>query len=156
MSTNKSVETMNRVPDVKLAEAAQRRRPIRYLAAAFSAATALMYFMIAFRVVTVIEGSADSTWALFPCAAYTLGAVLLLVYDHREVWILGAALQVFVIFTYFDLAAQRTPAFEIWGILIRIAQFIILFALAYLVYRESKTSAKTGTVNALDISQWTK
>ena len=40
-----------------------------------------------------------------------------------------------VIYTYFNLASQRTPAFEVWGILIRIAQVMILVALVYLEVR---------------------
>jgi hypothetical protein len=38
-------------------------------------------------------------------------------------------------YTYFNLAAQRTPAYEVWGILIRIAQLMILIALVYLEVR---------------------
>jgi hypothetical protein len=67
----------------------------------------------------------------------------LLVYDRRTLWILGAILQVFVIFTYFDLASQRTPAFEAWGILLRIAQAIILIALVYLETRLPLAESKS-------------
>jgi hypothetical protein len=64
-----------------------------------------------------------------------LGTLLLLAFDRRVLWILGAILQVFVIYTYFNLASQRTPAYEVWGILIRIAQLMILIALVYLEVR---------------------
>jgi hypothetical protein len=119
-----------------LTQSVQRRRLIRYFAALMAALTAVMYFLIGFRVVTVLgDTNADQSFGFFAGAAYALGAVLLVAFERRIVWILGAALQVFVIYTYFDLASQRTPTFEIWGILIRIAQVFILVALAYLAMR---------------------
>lgn len=114
---------------------ARRRRIIRYFAAVVSGATAVMYFLIGFRVVSVLDGHADQTWGLFAGAAYALGALLLLAFDRRVLWILGAILQVFVIYTYFNLASQRTPAYEVWGIVIRIAQMMILIALVCLEVR---------------------
>ncbi|MCL4248872.1 MAG: hypothetical protein KJ065_12065 [Anaerolineae bacterium] len=113
----------------------QRRRIIRYVAAALAAVTAVIYVMIGLHLVSVLDGNADQTWALAPAAAYALGAVLLVIYDRRLLWILGAALQVFVIFTYFNLALQRTPAYEVWGIVLRVVQLLILIALIYLEVR---------------------
>ncbi|HLF25529.1 MAG TPA: hypothetical protein VJG32_04285 [Anaerolineae bacterium] len=114
---------------------AKRRRTIRYFAAVASAATAVMYFLIGFHIVSVLDGRADQTWGIVAGSAYVLGALLLLAFDRRVLWIMGAILQVFVIYTYFNLASQRTPAYEVWGILIRIAQVMILIALVYLEVR---------------------
>jgi hypothetical protein len=120
---------------------ARRRRAIRHLAAAASAAAAGMYFLIGLRLVTVVELAPDedpNTQMLFgiPAAlAYTLGTILLLAFDRRLLWVLGAILQVLVIATYFGVADQRTPMFELWGILIRVAQLVLLAALAYLAIR---------------------
>jgi flagellar biosynthesis protein FliR len=100
-----------------------------------SAATAVMYFLIGFHVVSVLDANADQSWAIFAGAAYAFGTLLLLAFDKRAFWILGALLQVFVILTYFSVASQRTPAYEVWGILIRIAQLMLLIALVYLVFR---------------------
>ena len=127
MSANSSREMMEQVTE--------RRRTIRYFAATVSGATAVMYFLIGFHVVSVLAPPADQTWGIAPGIAYALGTLLLLAFDRRVLWILGAILQVFVIYTYFNLASQRTPAYEVWGILIRIAQLIILIALVYLEVR---------------------
>ncbi|NWF70948.1 MAG: hypothetical protein HXY40_17830 [Chloroflexi bacterium] len=110
---------------------------VRSFAALLSGLTALLYLLIGLRVLIVLEGSADQTWALAPAAAYGLGLVLLLLLRSRWVWVLGAALQVFVIFTYFNLAPQRIPTFEFWGMLIRVVQALLLLALAYLALRRS-------------------
>lgn len=116
-------------------ETAHRRRTIRYVAAPLCAVTAVLYLLIGLRVLIVLDGNADQTWGLAPAAAYALGAGLLVAYDRRLLWILGAILQVFVIYTYFNLASQRTPAFEVWGIVIRVVQVMILIALVYLEVR---------------------
>jgi hypothetical protein len=120
----------------------ERRRKIRIFAGALSGLTAVIYFLIGFNVVSVVE-NADQLFGIFAGVAYAFGAWLLLAYDRRTLWILGAILQVFVIFTYFDLASQRTPAFEAWGILLRIAQAIILIALVYLETRLPLAESKS-------------
>ena len=107
-------------------------RAIRYFAALVSGLTAVIYFLIGFNVVTVVNPGVGQEFGLYAGAAYALGTVVLVLYERRLLWVLGAILQVFVIYTYFSLASQRTPAYEFWGILIRVAQFIILIALAYL------------------------
>lgn len=114
---------------------AEQRRPIRYFAAVMAGVAAIIYLLIGFHIVTVLEAPADQTWTIAPAIAYALGAYLLVAYDRRLLWILGAVLQVFVIFTYLNYAPQRTPAFEVWGIVIRIAQLLILVALVYLEVR---------------------
>ncbi len=108
---------------------------IRYFAAVMSGLTAFIYFLIGFHLVTVLDANADQTWGLLACVAYVLGAVLLFTSERRIVWILGALFQIFVIFTYFNVASQRTPDYEVWGILLRIIQSIIFIALTYLSYQ---------------------
>jgi hypothetical protein len=136
--------------DMDVAGEGNRRRLIRYFAAFVSALTAVMYFLIGFHVVSVLDANADQTFGIFAGVAYAFGALLLLAFDRRVVWTLGAILQVFVIFTYFNLASQRTPEFEVWGILIRIAQLLILVALLYLAARPASTaSAEPGVSQSL-------
>lgn len=120
----------------KSESAEARRRAVRYFTAAVSGLTAVMYFLIGLHVVSVVEGGVDQSWGLAAGAAYAFGAVLLVAFDQRIVWVLGAILQIFVILTYFRLAPQRIPAYEVWGILIRVAQFVILITLTYLVFRQ--------------------
>ena len=119
----------------------RRRRDIRYLAAAASAATALLYFGIAAGVLKVVdEASSDGvdlvTFGIAAGAAFVLGAVLLIALDHRGVWLLGAILQVIVIVMYVTVSTDRTPPFEQWGILIKVLQAAILAALSYLVVHQ--------------------
>lgn len=128
MSANQSLKTPDHVTDHKL----ETYRMVRYFAALVTALTAIMYFMIGFNVVTVVDPGIGQAFGIYAGAAYVVGAVLLVSYERRLLWVLGAILQVFVIYTYFSLAPERTPAYEFWGILIRIAQVVILIALGYL------------------------
>jgi hypothetical protein len=111
------------------------RRIIRYIAAGLSALTAVIYLMIGFNMVTVLDTPTDQVFGFPAAIAYVLGAVLLVWLDRRIVWILGAAFQVFVIYMYFSLAGQRSPDYEFWGVLLRVPQMIVLVTLAYLAAR---------------------
>lgn len=125
-----------------------RRRAVRYVAAAASAATALLYFGIGvgiLKVVDVVSSAAPDLFAFgAPAgAAFALGAILLLAFDRRLLWILGAILQVAVIVMYVAIADKRTPPFEVWGILIKLLQATILAALLYLVARSPERRPAT-------------
>lgn len=147
MSTNThQSENFQRVSGVKTANTmaaleTSRRRLIRYSAATLSGVTALIYFMIGFNVVTVLDGNEGQFFGIFAGLAYAFGVLLLLRLDRRELWIIGAILQIFVVFTYFNLASQRSPSYEVWGILLRIPQLIILIALVYLARQLPTRSA---------------
>ena len=115
------------------------RRTIRFVAAAFAGAMAAIYFLIGLGVLTVVEGqSTDASLLGFGAmagSAFLLGAFLLLATDRRWLWILGALLQVFVVVGYVMVASDRTPAFEVWGITLRIIQIPLFAALVYLAVR---------------------
>jgi hypothetical protein len=117
------------------------RRTIRYGAAAIAAATALVYFLIGLGVLKVVtEEPEDMSMLLFGGGAgsmFLLGAILLVVFDRRVLWILGAILQVLVMAAYVNVAPTRTPAFEIWGIALRVIQVPLLGALVYLSLKTS-------------------
>lgn len=119
----------------------EHRRTIRYLAALLSGLTAFIYFLIGFNAISVVDTDTSQIFGIPAGIAYAFGALLLIALDSRPLWILGAILQAFVIYTYFDLAPQRTPEFEVWGIVLRIAQLLILIALAYLAIRPSLSQA---------------
>ena len=110
-------------------------RPIAYVAAFLSVLTAIIYFLIGFNVVSVLDTATDQVFGFPAGLAYALGAVLLIAVNRRVVWILGAALQVFVIYMYFNVAPQRSPDYEIWGIVLRVIQMVILVTLTYLSLR---------------------
>jgi hypothetical protein len=115
----------------------KRRQAIRYLAAAIAAITAVMYLLIGFGVLHVVDQASPDApslldFGLMAGAAFGLGALLLLTLDNRILWVLGALLQVGVIVMYVVVGQERTPAFEAWGITIKILQVVLLGALLYL------------------------
>lgn len=113
-----------------------RRRAVRYGAAALSATIATIYCLIGLGVLTVVTPVAgDSSMVVFGFSAgsaFLLGALLLVAFDRRRLWVLGAALQVFVVWGYLAVAPERSPAFEVWGITLRIIQVPLIAALVYL------------------------
>lgn len=138
-----------------------RRRTIRYVAAAASAVTAILYFAIGVGVLKVVdEVSADAPSMLAfgaPAgAAFVVGAVLLAAVDRRILWVLGAVLQVLVIVMYIVVSAQRTPPFETWGILIKVLQAAILAALVYLVLDTPVRAVSPTASDGAGIPQQTK
>src|SRR5688572_4195228 len=117
--------------------ATPRRRVVRQIAAGLAAAVAIVYTLIGLSVISVVQvapGDEGSMLAFgLPAAiAFAIGASLLMLTDRRLLWALGAVLQVLVISMYFAIAPTRVPNFEIWGIVIRIAQVTLLAALVYL------------------------
>jgi hypothetical protein len=115
------------------------RRTIRYLAAVPAIAMAIIYYLIGLEVLHVVVEPPESMslfWFGIPAgSAFLLGAVLLVVFDRRILWILGAVLQVLVALGYLAVAADRTPAYEVWGITLRIIQVPLFAFLVYLAMR---------------------
>jgi hypothetical protein len=114
-----------------------RRRALRRVAAALSAACALIYVLIGVGVLRVdVAGDTQTEGLVFgvlAAAAFGLGTVLLVATDRRSFWVLGAAFQAFTIVTYFQVAERRDPPFEVWGLLLEVLQSIILASLLALV-----------------------
>jgi hypothetical protein len=112
------------------------RAMVRHAGAATAAIMAVIYFLIGAGVVQVVTPNEDPGFLLVFGAsaggAFLLGALLLMRFDRRWLWIVGAAFQVFVFAGYVAAAADRTPAFEPWGIALRIVQVPLLIALLYL------------------------
>jgi cytochrome c biogenesis protein CcdA len=129
-------------------ETSQHRRRLRWVAAALCAAVASVYYMIGAGVITVAEATEDQVdLVVFGVGAgtiFALGAVLLLITDHRALWAAGAVLQVGIVAMYLNVASQRTPTFEAWGISLRLAQLVILGLLAYLAIRPRHGRDETG------------
>jgi hypothetical protein len=128
--------------------AAGRRRVARLVAAGLALVVTLLYALIATGLATVLEGpnsARDQLAFATPAAAvYLVGAVLLLRVDQRRLWALGALLQVAVIAQYLNLASEREPSFEPWGIAIRVAQAALLTVLALLATGSVRPHAADG------------
>jgi hypothetical protein len=132
-------------------ETKHRRRQVRIFAAAMAATIAVLYMLIGFSLVRVVklaagEPSPQLFFGLPAALAFVFGAALLLATDHRWLWILGALLQVLVMFTYFSVAPQRVPSFETWGVLIRVVQVPLLVALGYLAVTWPEPTRRSGGV----------
>jgi len=114
-------------------------RALRVVTAALATGAAVVYLLIGFGVLRVVEtgpsGPSLLGFGLGAAAAFLFGAVVILVSDRMLLWVLGAFFQVFTIFAYVGVAAERTPAYEAWGIGLRIIQGLILVALVVLIAR---------------------
>jgi hypothetical protein len=94
-------------------------------------ANAAVYGLIGAGVVRVVEpapqgGPSLALFGVLAGGAFLLGAVLLLGFDRRLLWWLGAAFQAFTIVTYFTVAPQRVPSYEVWGLSLKVAQVVLL------------------------------
>jgi len=118
------------------------RTTIRHAGAVVAAVMAVIYFLIGAGVLRVVAPNDDPgymfVFGALAAGAFLLGALLLMRFDRRWLWMLGAAFQVFVYWGYFSVAPDRTPAFEPWGITLRIVQVPLLIALLYLAVRPSE------------------
>ncbi len=119
------------------------RRAMRYLAATLSAGAAVVYVLIGFEVIKVVDHNPPDMPSLLPFGllsggAFLLGAVLLLLFDRRILWLLGGLFQVGAIAMYFVVAPQRDPSYEPWGIGLKVVEVGLLVSLGYLAIRPSR------------------
>ena len=130
------------------------RRVVRYLAAFLSAGAAVVYLLIGFEVIRVVDikptdMSSMLGFGLASGGAFLLGAVLLLLFDRRALWVLGGIFQVMAIVMYFAVAPQRDPSFEPWGIGLKVIQAVLLVALAWLALRPSQAGRRVAAIRRI-------
>jgi hypothetical protein len=127
-------------PDIRV----ERRKIVKNATAATAALISLLYFLIGFQVVTVLDNAEDQTvFGLVTGGAFLVGTLMILFTDNRVLWGLGATAQALIIAMYFNLAPEREPSYEPWGIIIRVLQVLLLGGLVYLTVRP-----KTGVASA--------
>lgn len=117
-------------------------RTVRYLAAAAAAASALLYYLIGFEVVYIGESTARAEndilgFGLSAGTMFLVAAIAVLLIGRRWLVALIAALDAVVIVAYFAFAGIRDPSFEVWGLLVKTAQVVLLAALGYLLIKQS-------------------
>ena len=119
---------------------------LRYLAAGVAVVVALLYLLIGFDVITVVEDQATAGAApvLIAGLLFAVLAVLLLAWPKRRVLVAGAALQVLVLVRYLAVSGERSPAFEAWGIGLKVLQAGLLVAFVSLLVRHPRR-ARTAT-----------
>jgi hypothetical protein len=117
---------------------------VRYIAAAISSAAALAYVLIAANVVTVMEEQAAEAPVPPVVAAVLLAVVagLLVRSDRRGVLIGAISVQAFLIVFYFVVAVERVPAFEAWGVGLKLAQGVVLVLLTWLLLTRAASDGK--------------
>lgn len=129
--------------------ATESRLRARRSAAILAGLVAAVYVLIAADIVTVIDAPADDVardqfgFAAPAVVAYALGAFLLLRYDARWLWTLGAVFDALVITMYFVVAPERDPAFELWGITLRVLQLLLLVPLVRLAWHRPREGRPT-------------
>ena len=128
-------------------------RKVQLLAVTAAAGTAVLYFLIGLGVLHIgrsIQGTEDDLlrFGLVSGTAYLVIAVLVYFARYRAVWILIAVVDLMVIATYFAVAAIRQPPYEIWGVLIKILQLLLLAAVVYLAVRGPKRQTKPEQTTA--------
>lgn len=112
------------------------RTTVRHTAALLAGVVALIYLLIGLQVMTVIDNPADQAAFALPAAVVFGGlAGLLAVADRRVVWAAAAVFVGLVILMYFGVAPRRSPAYETWGILLRLLQVPLVALLGYLAVR---------------------
>jgi len=113
------------------------RRAIRRTAAGLCGVIAIVYLAIAADA-TSIEATEEISLVVFGVGAasiFLVGAALLLTLDRRLLWAAGAALQLMIGAMYVAVSSDRTPAFEAWGIGLRVLQVPLLVLLVLLAVR---------------------
>ena len=125
-----------------------RRMATRYAAAALSGTVGVLYLVLLFLVADAEAGAAENTFGayLFLAIAYLAGAGLLLAFDLRPLWVVGALVQVAVIVLFvmfgagafgpgqgvFDYEALRDLPMELWAAVITGGELVLLGLLTYL------------------------
>jgi hypothetical protein len=111
---------------------------IRFLAAGVASVVALLYLLIGFDVITVVEDQATAGAAPVFIAGLVFAALaVLLVTASRPVLVGGAVLQVVVLVMYVVVSSERIPAFEAWGLGLKALQVVLLVALTSMLVRQS-------------------
>lgn len=107
---------------------------VRYFTAAMAGVTAIFYYLIAAHVLPVVDvmDKGITTFGLVAGVGFTVAALLLVFTKRRWIWITGAILQIAVIAIYFKVGADRAPNYEVWGLVMRAPQALIVLSLAYL------------------------
>ncbi len=113
------------------------RTQVRWAAAILALANAVVYALIGAGVLSVVNGAPGLrpgliVFGVLAGGAFLLGAVLLMRFDRRVLWMVGAAFQAFAIAAYFNVAPQRVPPYEVWGLSLKVAQAVLLVALLFL------------------------
>jgi len=149
MSANAPIEGGQAMPAFS-----SNRRAMRRTAAGICVVVAAIYLAIAAELTSI--GPSDEmdlvVFGVGAAAIFLVGAALLLTQDRRPLWAAGAALQLMIGAMYLAVSSDRVPAFEVWGLGLRVLQVPLLVLLVLLAVRPVEDAAERGasTGSAVD------
>jgi hypothetical protein len=120
--------------------AADHTTTLQRTAAAISTLIAVLYGLIWAGVLSVVTEAEPGELGVLGVASvvFLVSAALIWRFASHLLWIGTAVLQVLVIWMYVAVGAERDPAFEVWGISIRVAQVALIGVLVALLVRSAR------------------
>jgi hypothetical protein len=127
--------TASRVPTTS-----DRTITLQRTAAGIAVLISMLYGLIWAGVLTVVTDAEVGELGIlgFAGVVFLLLAGVLWRFESRVLWAGTAVLQAVVIWMYIVVGAERDPAFEVWGISIRVAQVALLGVLVALLVRSTR------------------
>jgi hypothetical protein len=121
-----------------------RQSALQKVAALGAVAIAGLYAVTGTGLVAVSENQPPGAVPplLIAAVLFLVLAVLLVRKQRRWVWVAGAGLQALLIVLYLVVAADRVPAFEAWGVTVKLLQVGMLGALVGLAVQQRRTSSR--------------
>lgn len=125
-------------------------RRVQLVAVLLAVSSAVLYFLIGLGVLhigTYRQNPGDNSLLGFGASAGVafLGAAVLLALVRRGlVWIVVGLFDLMVIVFHFVVAPIRQPVFEMWGLLIKVLQAVLLAAIGYVVVRGPQRRRRRG------------
>jgi glucose dehydrogenase len=109
-------------------------------AAGISLLIAALYGLIWAGALTVVTEAEPGELGILGVAGlvFLALAALLWRFANRALWIGATVLQVGMIWMYVAIGAERDPAFEVWGLTIRVAQVALIGVLTALAVRATR------------------
>lgn len=118
------------------------RVDIRHIGAAAALLMAGIYYLIGIGVLN-IGGTANGggvdlfQFGFGAGTAFLAIGVLLAVTDKRWMWAVALVFQFMVFAMYIGVSGSRAPAFEVWGVTLRVIQIVLIACLTYLTFTAS-------------------
>jgi peptidoglycan/LPS O-acetylase OafA/YrhL len=127
-------------------ESHDRSLALRRSAAGLAAVIAVLYLLIGFSVVTVVDGQDGEVVPPLVVSAGLFAVLALLLARSAPRWMLvaGMVLQVLVLVGYVAIAPERTPSFEVWGVTVKLLQVALLGLLVALATRGRVRKPRSG------------
>ena len=126
----------------------QPSRVARAVAIVASLVAGAIYLLIGLGVLFIGESTQEGPTDLFSFGAMMaaislVGAVVVWRFHGRLAWATVAVFQVIPLVGYVAFASLREPPFELWGLLIKVAQAVVLGAMAYVLVRGEERTPST-------------